>query len=206
MSNELQETGEWSGLTPGMLLDESGMLSGACLFARSKLPGAELPAERVIEQLTRVPGTSQFGRHEALRELLASSLDPDATLEATIADAARKLATLSSVVDEVIDTWEQDRWATLEQILNRERELLALRARLRALPSPDTDAPKLRRAARIAQEELAGLIAILDHFRLTRRQEQAMEAQHEASNGPAFAQTDSVLRLLQAQQERKKAA
>lgn len=206
MSDKPENADAWAGLTPGMLINEYGMLSAASLFSRSKLPPAELPAERVIEQLTRVPGSSQYGRHEALRELLAESHDPDATLDATIADAARKLATLNIAVDEVIDTWEQDRWVTLERILTHERELLALRAHLRTLPSSDTDAPKLRHAAQVAQEELAGLIGILDHFRLARRQEQALLARQESSDGPAFAQTDSVLRLLQSQQERKKAA
>ncbi|MGC4047000.1 MAG: hypothetical protein QM758_24660 [Armatimonas sp.] len=207
MAVEPPETGSpWSGLTLSSLLDDSGQLNAVELFARSALPDAPLPAERVIDRLARVPGGSQFSRQEALRELLEGSDSPDAVLGATIADAARKLATLNNSIEEVIDSWESERWETLQCILQHERELLALRAHLRALPSPDTDAAKLRKAAGIAQEELAGLIGILDSFRLTARHEQAMLAQQEGSDGPAFAQADSVLRLLQAQQERKKAA
>jgi hypothetical protein len=197
----------WAGLSHTDLIDaESGLLSGLPLYERAGVAEVALSADEVIEALAAVPGSSTFGRHEALRELLAEHSDsPEAVVTETIADAARKLATLSWAIEEVISEWELSRWALTERILKRERELAALREQLSALPETEKDAPALRTAGALAQEELAGLIAFLDSFRLAERQ-QAPQA--EIDDAPAFARPENVLRLLKAQarQERKKAA
>jgi hypothetical protein len=64
---------------------------------------------------------------------------------------------------------------------------------LKRLPDAETVAPKLQRAGRIAQEELAGLIAFLDGYRLGLRHERR---QSEEEHAPAFAQQATVLKLL----------
>ncbi len=197
----------WAGLSQAELLDEkTGLLCGQPLYERAGVAEVALSADEVIEALAAVPGGSTFGRHEALRGLLEERSDsPEALVTETIADAARKLATLSWAIEEVISEWELSRWALTERMMKRERELSELRERLSALPETEKEAPALRVASSLAQEELAGLIAFLDAFRLGERQE---VTQGVTDNGPAFARPENVLRLLQAQarQERKKAA
>jgi hypothetical protein len=207
MMDDEQETpaSPWSGLSLTVLIGPTGFLRAESIYERVEIPEASVPAESIIERLAAVPGRTSYGRQEALRDLFGDDENADAALGEAIADAARKLATLGGAVEEIVSEWEMDRWATLERILKRERELMVLREKLASLPGADTDGPTLRRAVGIAQEELAGLIGLLDNFRLSRRQELAHAAQPE-SDTPAFTQTESVLHMLQAQQERKKAA
>jgi hypothetical protein len=197
----------WAGLSHTDLIDtRSGLLCGQPLYERAGVSEVALSADTVIEALAAVPGGSTFGRHEALRGLLLEHDDsPEALVTETIADAARKLATLSWAIDEVISEWELSRWALTERVSKRERELAELRERLAGLPETEKEAPALRTASALAQEELAGLIAFLDGFRLSERQE---AVRPDTDDAPAFARPENVLRLLQAQarQERKKAA
>ena len=187
---------EFSDLTAGDLLTENGNLRGGSLFERAGIPEAERPAEELIERLAAVPGGSARGRAEAIDAFLEGGSDPESSLAEIIADAARKLGALDWALDEVLSEWQMTRWALDERLRGLERERQECEARLSRLPDAEEIAPKLQRAGQVAQEELAGLIAFLDGYRLGLRRERR---ESEESGGPAFARPGNVIRLLEKQ-------
>ena len=198
------DSGEWSDLSVDLLLTESGILRGGPLFERAGIPEVLHPAEEIIERLAAVPGGSPRGRIQVLDGLLGESDEKEKQVAEIIADAARKLGALDWVVEEVLSEWQMSRWALQERLSGLERERQLCEERLQRLPDSESEAPRLHRAGLVAQEELAGLIAFLDQYRLSLRQN---DSPCEDIELPAFAQTATVLRLLEKKQpEARKAA
>ena len=199
-SDEQPAESDWSGLTVEELLTAEGLLRGAPLFERAGIPDVALPAEDVIERLAEAPSRTDFGRVEVLDAIFAEAEDRESALSEIIADAARKLGTLDWVLEDVFSDWQMSRWALAERLSTLERETLECRSRLEKLPDVETAAPKLQRAGRIAQEEFAGLIALLDRYRLELRRER-LQSPHEDT--PAFASSATVLRILETKAEQE---